>query len=146
MEFLNSNHRVWRSPARPQNVRVGKHFMLSDFLYSETAVKKGIINFPPFDGMEVESLRGLCANILDPVVDRFGALSITYGYSSPELHKKIYAFRRPGVHNCVGAKGSTLAAAADILVHSMQDKPREVLMWIKGNCVYETPWSIGLKN
>jgi hypothetical protein len=134
---LRNSNRVWRNGDRPQNVRVGKHFMLSDFLYSETAVEKGIANFPPFDGMEVESLRGLCTNILDPVVEQFGALSITYGYSAPELHRRIYGSRPLGIHNCVAPGQSTLGAAADILVHSMQDKPREVLLWIKATCVYD---------
>jgi hypothetical protein len=134
---VDNTNRVWRNGDRPQNVRVGKHFMLSDFLYSETAVEKGIINFPPFDGMEVESLRGLCAAILDPVVEQFGALSITYGYSCPELHRRIYPNRPLGIHNCVAPGASTHGAAADILVHSMQDKPREVLLWIKATCAYD---------
>jgi hypothetical protein len=129
--------RAWRSTDRPQAVRVGKYFLLSDFLYSETAVKKGIPNCPPLEGKEVEGLRGLCANILDPVAEKFGFLSITYGYSSPALHQAIYPYRKPGVHNCVGADGATLAAACDILVHSMADRPRELLHWIKDNCVYD---------
>jgi SWIM zinc finger len=129
--------RKWRSVDQPQAVRVGKHFMLSDFLYSETAVTKGITNCPPLDGKEVQGIKGLCIAILDPVVERFGAVSITYGYSSPELHAQISAYRPLGVHNGVAAAGGTIAAAADILVHSMVADPRAVLHWVQSNCVFD---------
>lgn len=136
--------RRWRSDMRPQNVRLGKFFMLSDLLFSETAVTKGVANCPPLDGKEVRALRELTAHILDPVVEKFGAVSITYGYVSPELHAKIYGPKDAlGLHNCVPvkAKGATLAAAADILVHSAadwrQDEPRLVLNWIRDNCEYD---------
>lgn len=129
--------RKWRSSDRPQSVRVGKHFMLSDFLYSETAVIKGVPNCPPLDGKEVQGIKGLCIAILDPVVERFGALSITYGFSTPELHAQISAYRPLGVHNGVAAAGGTIAAAADILVHSMVHDPRGVLHWVQNNCVFD---------
>lgn len=118
--------------------------MLSDFLYSAKAVIVGIPNCPPLDGPEIEALKGLAEHILDPVVDKFGPLSITYGYTCPELHAKLYgANSRHGVHDCVPAKakGAELAAAADILVHKMidltKDEPREVLFWIKDNCEFD---------
>ncbi|MEH2467838.1 hypothetical protein [Nostoc sp.] len=34
--------RKWHPRTRPQDVRVGKYFVLSDFLYSQTAVTRGI--------------------------------------------------------------------------------------------------------
>jgi hypothetical protein len=129
----------WRGDDRPQNVRVGKYFMLSDFLYSQTAVEKGIRNCPPLAGREIDSLYGLCAAILDPVVEQFGPLSITYGYSCPELHAAIYSGRSMplGLHNCHPPGGAMLGIAADILVHSMADRPREMLSWIVNNCVHD---------
>ena len=118
---------------RPQDIRVGKYFMLSDFLYSETVVTRGIPNLPPtFDGVEVESLRMLCHHILDRVVEEFGAVSVTYGYVSPALQAATKNFT-PHIHNCcpVKAKRATIAAACDILVHSRADDPRSVLHWIR---------------
>ena len=115
--------------------------MLSDFLYSEEAATRGIKNVPPsFDGMEVESIRGLCAAILDPLVEQFGSVSITYGYVSPELQAATYAWMRPTIHNCQAAKkvkGARLCACADVLVHSREDDPRSVLHWIMDNCPYD---------
>lgn len=134
----------WNGNNRPQDIRIGKYFMLSDFLYSAKAAIVGIPNCPPLDGIEVQALRGLAEHVLDPVVDKFGPLSITYGYTCPELHAKLYgANSRHGVHDCVPAKakGAELAAAADILVHKMidltKDEPREVLFWIKDNCEFD---------
>lgn len=133
--------RKWRSDNRPQNVRVGKYFMLSDFLYSERAVQKGIPNCPEdlFDGCEVYSLRQLCAAILDPLVDQFGPTSITYGYLSPELHANLYGPKDSlGLHSCVPVGGKAkYAAAADVLVHAKKDEPRDVLNWIRDNCIYD---------
>ncbi len=137
MEFLDSNNRAWRSPDRPQNVRVGKYFMLSDFIYSETAVTKGITNCPPLKGREVESIRGLCANILDPVVDRFGAISITFGYVSPELQRAIPGRMRPSIHNCHPAGKAYLGAAADFQTHNTEYSHKDILLWIAGNCTYD---------
>ena len=131
------DERVWRPKLRPQDIRVGKYFMLSDFLFSEAAATKGVPNCPPLEGMEVESIRHLCDRILDPVVEEFGPISLTYGYVSPELQKKTYPAFKPTVHNCKPAAGALLGAAADILVHKMVDDPRSVLYWIKANCEFD---------
>lgn len=131
--------RKWRPNTRPQDVRVGKYFMLSDFLYSEKAAEEGIPNCPDLDGKEVQGMRRLCECILDPVVEKFGPLSITYGYVSPELKRRTYGGMSFPLHDGIPGKGqgATLAAAADILVHSKADNPREVLNWIRDNCVYD---------
>jgi hypothetical protein len=137
MESLNSNNRAWRSPDRPQNIRVGKYFMLSDFLYSETAVIKGIANCPPLKGMEVESIKGLCAAILDPVVEKFGAISITYGYVSPTLQKATFPSFKPTIHNCKPAGKAYLGAAADFQHHNPKYSHKDILLWIAANCIYD---------
>jgi hypothetical protein len=131
--------RKWRSDNRPQNVRVGKYFMLSDFLYSETAVQRGIPNCPDLDGKEVQAIRKLCEHILDPVVEEFGPLSITYGYVSPELQQATYGGMTFPLHNGIPGKGrgAQLAAAADILVHSQADTPRNVLNFMRDRCTYD---------
>ena len=132
-----SAERKWSSTLRPQDVQVGKHFMVSDFLYSQTAIMSGVPNCPPLDGAEVAGMRGLCKAILDPVVEQFGSLSITFAYCSPELW-----------HYWYGEKGSTndlhtfrprrgaVGGAADILIHALQD-PRPALNWIRDNCTYD---------
>ncbi|WP_310482177.1 hypothetical protein, partial [Chamaesiphon sp. VAR_48_metabat_403] len=136
----NAPERQWRSNThlRPQSIRVGRNFMLSDFLYSEAAAKKGIANVPPTpDGMEVASIRGLCEHILDPVVDRFGAISITYGYVSDALQKATYPAWKPSIHNCKPCNGAYLGAACDFQPHNTEFSHQDILRWIAANCTYD---------
>ena len=136
----NTPERQWRSSThlRPQSIRVGRNFMLSDFLYSEAAATKGVANLPPtFDGMEVESIKKLCEHILDPVVDQFGAISITYGYVSPALQKATVPGSKPSIHNCLPSGGAYLGAACDFQHHNTKVSHREILLWIAANCTYD---------
>lgn len=131
--------RKWRPRTRPQDVRVGRHFMLSDFLYSETAVERGIANCPSsWSGAEVKGLRGLCSHILDPVVDQFGPVSVTFGFCSLALWKYWYPSQKTPValHLFRPPQGG-IGGAADILIHSTPKDPRSVFNWIRANCVYD---------
>jgi hypothetical protein len=130
--------RKWRPKKRPQDVRVGRYFMASDFLYSEMAVQKGVVNCPMLDSPEVEGMKGLCQHILDLVVDLFGSVSITFGYNSPELWRKRYGqtVDLAGLHSFRPSQGG-IGGAADILVHSHPEDPRPVLNWIRDNCIYD---------
>lgn len=124
---------------RPQDVRLGQYFLLSDFVYSESATRNGVANLPPsFDCPEVEGMRGLCQHVLDPLVNEFGPLSIAFGYISDKLWefwngpqtsppRRLHTFRPPQ-GGCGGA--------VDVLVHSRPnpEQAREILWWIKDNC------------
>lgn len=124
---------------RPQDVRVGEFFLLSDFLYSHEAVRDGIPNLPlAFDGDEVAGMRGLCQHILDPVVKQFGALSITYAYCSENYWWEKYGDRYVGndLHSYRLNRGG-VGGAADILVHSQKDNPCQVIYWIRDNCEFD---------
>ena len=48
-----------------------------------TAIRKGIDNEPNAD--QIDKLKALCENILQPVRDQFGRVKVTSGYRSPEL-------------------------------------------------------------
>ena len=56
---------------------------IRDRTKSDTAIRKGIDNEPNAD--QVDKLKALCENILQPVRDHFGRVKITSGYRSPEL-------------------------------------------------------------
>ena len=60
-----------------------RNFTLSELTKSDTAIRKGIDNTPNAD--QVEKLKLLCENILQPVRDHFGRVKVTSGYRSPEL-------------------------------------------------------------
>ena len=87
-----------------------RNFTLSELTKSDTAIRKGINNNPSAE--QVEKLKALCENILQPVRDHFGRVKITSGFRSVDLclaigssersqHAKAEAadFECPGVDN-----------------------------------------------
>ena len=87
-----------------------RNFTLLELTKSDTAIRKGIDNNPNAD--QVEKLKLLCENILQPVRDHFGRVKVTSGFRSPELctaigssvnsqHARAEAadFECPGVDN-----------------------------------------------
>ena len=91
-------------------MNLSRNFSLSELTKSDTAIRKGINNNP--NAEQIEKLKALCENILQPVRDHFGRVKITSGYRSVELcaaigssarsqHAKAEAadFECPGVDN-----------------------------------------------
>ena len=87
-----------------------RNFTLSELTKSDTAIRKGINNNPSAE--QIEKLKLLCENILQPVRDHFGRVKITSGFRSVELclainssansqHARAEAadFECPGVDN-----------------------------------------------
>ena len=87
-----------------------RNFTLSELTKSDTAIRRDINNNP--NAEQVEKLKALCENILQPVRDHFGRVKITSGFRSVELcmaigssarsqHAKAEAadFECPGVDN-----------------------------------------------
>ena len=91
-------------------MNLSRNFTLTELTKSDTAIRKGINNNP--NAEQIEKLKALCENILQPVRDHFGRVKITSGYRSVELcaaigssarsqHAKAEAadFECPGVDN-----------------------------------------------
>ena len=91
-------------------MKLTRNFSLSELIKSDTAIRLGIDNNPNADQME--KLKLLCENILQPVRDHFGRVKVTSGFRSPELclaigsssnsqHARAEAadFECPGVDN-----------------------------------------------
>jgi zinc D-Ala-D-Ala carboxypeptidase len=64
-------------------MNLSRNFSLAELTKSDTAIRRGINNNPSAD--QVEKLKSLCENILQPVRDRFGRVTITSGFRSGEL-------------------------------------------------------------
>ena len=92
------------------SMNLTRNFSLLELTKSDTAIRKGIDNNPNAD--QVEKLKALCENILQPVRDHFGRVKVTSGFRSVELctaigssansqHAKAEAadFECPGVDN-----------------------------------------------
>jgi len=98
--------------------RLSKHFTVADFLGNHTVYTKGVPNQIEGTAAEVEfklaNARTLCEEILEPVLEHFGPLSISYGYISPELSRMIVTYQDP---NKPSHHRWDLGAAADICVH-----------------------------
>lgn len=82
---------------------LSEHFALDEFVRSQTASRKGIDNTPPPE--VIRRLRLLCLNVLEPLRDRVGPISILSGY------------RCKALNDAVGSKDTSqhlLGEAADI--------------------------------
>ena len=64
-------------------MNLSRNFSLQELIKSDTAIRKGIDNNPNSD--QIEKLKTLCENVLQPVRDHFGRVKVTSGFRSPEL-------------------------------------------------------------
>ena len=101
-------------------MNLSRNFTLQELIKSDTAVRKGINNNP--NAGQIEKLKALCENILQPVRDHFGRVKITSGFRSEDLCLAIGSSR-----NSQHAK----AEAADFECVGVDNA--EVADWIKMN-------------
>jgi len=87
------------------SVHLSEHFTLREFVRSGVAIRCHIDNTP--GAAEVERMRALCVNVLEPLRRRFGCLRITSGYRCPALNRAV-----GGVANSQHVRGE----AADLHV------------------------------
>ena len=64
-------------------MNLSRNFSLQELIKSDTAIRKGIDNNPNAD--QIEKLKRLCENVLQPVRDQFGRVKVTSGFRTPEL-------------------------------------------------------------
>lgn len=67
-------------------VRLSKNFFMREMLYSEVSNIHGVPNIPEDPELAVAVGRRLCEEILEPLRDRFGHVSIRSAYRSPTLN------------------------------------------------------------
>jgi len=68
-------------------IRISKNFSLSEMTKSSTAERLRVDNFP--SDIHLVNLTQLAINILQPVRDHFGVITINSGYRSPALNAKV---------------------------------------------------------
>jgi len=105
-------------------MQLSRNFSLQELIKSDTAIRKGIDNNPNSD--QIEKLKLLCENILQPVRDHFGRVKVTSGYRSVELCMAIGSSA-----NSQHAK----AEAADFECIDVDNA--ELSDWIKNNLDYD---------
>jgi hypothetical protein len=126
-----------RVRVRPQDVRVGKYFLLSDFLFSDTALREGIPNW--FDcsseyGAEVlECMAVLCQKLLDPICEEFGRISITRGYLGQQVYARLYPKDAENWIAGALAHGFQETGGADIWVHRWEGSALELAKYLQAH-------------
>ncbi|BBA35316.1 peptidase M15A [Methylocaldum marinum] len=127
----------------------GRYFTYRQLIEcGETQARTGLPNRPK-EPDSYSALYDLAINILDPVIDYFGMIELTYGFCSPELGKQIPARIAPeldqrAAHE-LNRKGKSicprLGAAADFLVRD--EDMAEVARWIMANLPYDRLYYYG---
>ena len=102
-------------------MNLSRNFTLQELIKSDTAIRLDINNNP--NSGQIEKLKALCENILQPVRDHFGRVKVTSGFRSEQLCIKIGSSV-----NSQHAK----AEAADFECVGVDNA--EVADWIKMNC------------
>ena len=64
-------------------MNLSRNFTLQELIKSDTAIRLDINNNP--NSGQIEKLKALCENILQPVRDHFGRVKVTSGFRSSEL-------------------------------------------------------------
>ena len=97
-----------------------RNFSLLELTKSDTAIRRGINNNP--NAEQIEKLKALCENILQPVRDHFGRVKVTSGFRSVELCLAIGSSER---------SQHARAEAADFECPGVDNV--ELFEWIKNN-------------
>ncbi|WP_057884212.1 hypothetical protein [Tsuneonella troitsensis] len=85
--------------------RLSPSFFMRDFLYSEIANFYGVPNIPDDPKLAVEAGRRLCEELLEPLQERFGRISIRSAYRSSAVN----ALGNEKGHNCASNEGNYAA-------------------------------------
>ena len=101
-------------------MKLTKNFSLSELVKSQEATRKGINNTP--NALAIENLRVLASEVLQPVRDNFGPVSVSSGFRSSLVNRAIGG--SPTSDHCYGY-------AADFEVPGVDNK--EVALWIRDN-------------
>ena len=95
-------------------MNLSRNFSLQELIKSDTAIRMNIDNNPNAD--QIEKLKLLCENILQPVRDHFGRVKITSGFRSVQLCQAIgssansqHAKAEAADFECVGVDNAELA-------------------------------------
>ncbi|MGX9460966.1 hypothetical protein ACWXWU_06920 [Shewanella sp. A14] len=79
------------------NGKASRFFTYADLINCGTTALEHNIENLPLQPDTWRALSLLATQILDPIVDQFGPLSLTYGFCSPELARKIAKNRNPHI-------------------------------------------------
>lgn len=114
-----------------QNIRLSKHFVLLDFMNDLEVYSSRMCVTPGLASPDViDAGRGLCTHLLEPLIERFGPVSVSSGWR-PEAILQRQGFQTP--HRWGDPAGG--AAAADIVLHDWVNDERPpihgCILWLE---------------
>lgn len=130
----------------------GNYFTYRDFIEcGETQAQTRIANLPK-EPDTYTALYDLAVNVLDPIIDYFGMIKLTYGFCSPELARKIPGGIAPKLDQHASHEKSSrgnlicnrLGAAVDFIVED--ENMYEVAYWISTHLSYDRVYLYGERN
>ena len=119
--------------------RCGAHFTFRDFIEcGETQRRLGLANTPKL-AATYNALHGLATHILDPLIEYFGSIKLTYGFCSQDLAREIKSRVAPRLDQHaseeLNGKGVRICprggAACDFIVED--EDMQEVAIWAIDN-------------
>ncbi|KAB4461113.1 peptidase M15 [Bacteroides thetaiotaomicron] len=103
-----------------------KHFTIKELSHSDTALAKGIDNFPTAEA--ISNLTKLVDNVLDPLREKYGKpIRVSSGYRSAILNRSV---------NGATSSQHRLGEAADITTGS-KDENRRLFAIIKNELLFD---------
>ena len=123
--------------------KCGKHLKFRDLIECSVTFKTLEISNLPRSKDSYAALEALAVNILDPVINKFKKIELTYGFASLELIRKIKKNIAPHLDQHAAhetnSRGklicSRLGAAADFKVDSIDSL--EVAQWLVSHCPFD---------
>lgn len=75
--------------------KCGSHLTYRDFTECGETWRLTRVDNIPKQRATYQAMRDLCVNVLDPVIDRFGPIELTYGFASSALNKLVHKNPHP---------------------------------------------------
>jgi len=123
------------------DIKLSKFFWASELIRSDTAIRKGIPNAPPFEYPKsiIDNMIGVCTFLGDPIREEFGPIHINSGLRFPTLNDAIGGSR---------TSAHRYGLALDLRGSRKKATIRNIVNWIVSNkvrlnydqVIYEGTW------
>jgi DNA phosphorothioation-associated putative methyltransferase len=139
----------WASDIPPLDQRCGEVFSYRQLIECGATWEQTKVDNTPKSPESFNALYDLATHVLDPVVEYFGGIQLTYGFAGQKLTRLISGRIAPDIDQhaaCeLNARGKVICgrggAAVDFLIQF--EDMREVASWIFANCVFDRMYFYG---
>ena len=131
------------------NEKCGKTLKYKDFIDCCDTYKKITVNNIPHQIETYDAIKQLTINILDPIIEHFGIIQITYGFASSELTKHIHHQIAPKLDQHAGHELNTRGLmicpregqAVDFFIPNIASY--KIVTWIMDNLQFDRLYCYG---